>query len=146
MYERIVAAIDNDPDRSVKVVQAVAQLAKAVGSTVLVVHVRDVERPAALVTGRAGAIPPALHLESEEEARELVENAVAQLRDEGVQAEGQVEPGPGRTARQLLAIAEAAGANLIAVGDRSSAVTDVLLGSVAHRVVHLAQIPVLLVR
>ena len=146
MYERIVAAIDSDPDRSVKVVHAVSELAKGLGSTVLVVHVRDVERPAALVTGKAGAIPPSLHLESEEEARQLVETAVERLRGEGVQAEGQVEPGPGTTARQLLAIADSAGANLIAIGDRSSAVTDVLLGSVAHRVVHLAEIPVLLVR
>ena len=50
------------------------------------------------------------------------------------------------TARELLAIASSAGATEIVIGDRGSHVTDVLLGSVAHRVVHLAEIPVLLVR
>jgi nucleotide-binding universal stress UspA family protein len=145
MYERIVAAIDSDPDRSVKVIQAVGELGKACGSSVLVVHVRDVERPAAAVTGKAG-IPPSLHLESEEEAKKLVDDAVEQLRSEGVQSQGQVEPGPGSTARQLLEIADSTGANLVVIGDRSSNVAEMLLGSVAHRVVHLAKIPVLLVR
>jgi nucleotide-binding universal stress UspA family protein len=146
MFERIVAAIDSDPERSVKVVEAAKELAKACGSTVLVAHIRDVERPAASVTGRAGAIPPSLHLESEEEARGLVDAAVERLRGAGVQAGGQVGPGPGSTARQLLAIADSDSANLIVIGDRGSHVSDVLLGSVAHRVVHLAKVPVLLVR
>jgi nucleotide-binding universal stress UspA family protein len=146
MFERILAAIDSDPERSVKVIQATKELAKACGSSVLVAHILEVERPAATVTGRAGAIPPALHLESEEQARQLVDAAVERLRGDGVQAEGQVGPGAGSTARELLAIADSAGANLIVIGDRSSHVSDVLLGSVAHRVVHLAKIPVLLVR
>jgi universal stress protein A len=146
MFERIVAAIDSDPERSSKVIQATKELARAFGSSVLVAHVLDIERPAATVTGRAGAIPPSLHLESEEEARRLVDSAVEQLRADGVQAEGQIGPGAGSTARELLAIADAAGANLIVIGDRGSHMSDVLLGSVAHRVVNLAKVPVLLVR
>jgi nucleotide-binding universal stress UspA family protein len=146
MFERIVAAIDSDPERSVKVIQATKELARAFGSSVLVAHIVDVERPAAAVTGKAGAIPPSLHLESEEEARQLVDAAVGRLRGDGVQAEGQVGPGAGSRARELLAIADSADANLIVIGDRSSNVTDALLGGVAHRVVHLAKIPVLLVR
>ena len=146
MYERILAAIDSDPERSVKVIQATGELARARGSSVLVAHVRDVERPAAAVTGKAGAIPPAIHLESEEEARQLVDSAVERLRGDGLPAEGQVGPGAGSTARELLAIVDSAGANLIVIGDRGSHVSDVLLGSVAHRVVHLAKVPVLLVR
>lgn len=145
MFERIVAAIDSDPERSVKVVQAASGLAKACGSTVLVAHVRDVERPAAAMAGKAG-IPPSLHLESEEEAQALVDSAVERLRADDVQAEGQVGPGPGSTARQLLSIADASSADLIVIGDRGSHVSDVLLGSVANRVAHLAEIPVLLVR
>jgi len=43
-------------------------------------------------------------------------------------------------------IAQANGAILIIVGDRDSRVTDVLLGSVAHKIAHLADCPVLLVR
>jgi nucleotide-binding universal stress UspA family protein len=147
MFERIVAAIDSDPERSTKVIEATKVLAKAFESNVLVVHVRDVERQASMVgTARAGAVPPSLHFESEEEASQLVDTAVERLRGDGVQAEGQVGPGTGSTARELLAIATAAGASEIVIGDRGSHVTDVLLGSVAHRVVHLAEIPVLLVR
>jgi nucleotide-binding universal stress UspA family protein len=146
MFERIIAAIDSDPERSVKVIQATGELARACGSSVVVAHIRDVERSTATVTGKAGAIPPALHLESEEEARQLVDSAVERLRGDGLQAEGQVGAGAGSTARELLALADAAGANLIVTGDRGSHVTDVLLGSVAHRVVHLAKVPVLLVR
>ena len=71
MFERIVAAIDSDPERSVKVIQATGELARACGSSVVVAHIRDVERPAAAVSGKAGAIPPSLHLESEEEARQI---------------------------------------------------------------------------
>jgi nucleotide-binding universal stress UspA family protein len=147
MFERIVAAIDSDPERSVTVTEATKELAKAFESSVLVVHVRDIERQVAMVgTAKAGAVPPSLHFESEEEARELVDSAVERLRGDGVQAEGQIGTGVGSTARELLAIATTAGATEIVIGDRGSHVTDVLLGSVAHRVVHLAEIPVLLVR
>ena len=148
MFEKILAAIDSDPERSTRVLEASATLAKAFRSSVLVAYIRDVERPAAMVgaAARGSAVPPSLHFESEEEARQLVETAVERLRGEGVDAEGQVGPGTGSTARELLGIAAAAGSTQIVIGDRGSHVTDVLLGSVAHRVVHLAEIPVLLVR
>jgi nucleotide-binding universal stress UspA family protein len=149
MFERIVAAIDSDPERSARVVEAAKELAQKFGSEVVIAHVRDVERPTAMVapTARPGALPPVVHLESEEEARALVDAAVARLRHVGVRADGQIAPGTtGSTARELLAIAQSHGATLIVVGDRGSRVTDVLLGSVAYRVVHRAECPVLLVR
>jgi hypothetical protein len=77
---------------------------------VLVAHVREVERPAAMVAGpaRASALPPALHVESEEAAREIVEAAVYRLRRAGVQASGEVGPGAANSAaRELLVIAQA---------------------------------------
>jgi nucleotide-binding universal stress UspA family protein len=149
MFERIVAAIDRDPERSAKVVEAAQALAQKFSSEVVIAHIREVERPSTMVatTARPGAIPPALHFESEEEAREFVEAAVARLRSAGVRADGQIGTGAtGSTARELLAIAQASGATLIVVGDRGSRVTDVLLGSVAYRIVHRAECPVLLVR
>ena len=148
MFERIVAAIERDPERSARVMEAVKELAQKFSSEVLVAHVREVERPAAMVapTAKAGAIPPALHFESEEEARALVDAAVDRLRGAGVRADGQIGVGAGSTARELLAIAQSFGATLIVVGDRGSRVTDVLLGSVAYRIVHRAECPVLLVR
>ncbi len=148
MFERIVAAVDSDPERSTKVVEASRELASAFGSEVLVAHVRDLERSAAMVTptAKAGAIPPSLHFESEEEAKELVDTAVDHLRADGIAAAGQVGVGAGSTARELLEIAQAFRATVIVVGDRGSRVSDLLLGSVAHRIVHLAGFPVLLVR
>jgi nucleotide-binding universal stress UspA family protein len=147
MFERIIAAIDSDPERSARVVEAAQELAQKFSSRVVVAHVREVERPAAIIgTARPGALPPALHFESEEEARALVDAAVARLQSVGVRADGQIGVGAGSTARELLAIAQSHDATLIVVGDRGSRVSDLLLGSVAHRIVHLADCPVLLVR
>jgi nucleotide-binding universal stress UspA family protein len=148
VFERIVAAIDSDAGRANQVLKAAQELGHGFGSDVLIVHVRDVERRAAMVAavGKPGALPPAVHFETEESAQELVDGAVQQLRNAGVKAEGKVGPGGGSTARELLDIARAHDANLIVVGDRDSRVTDVILGGVAHRIVHLADCPVLLVR
>ncbi len=148
MFERIVAAIDSDPERSTKVVATAQELALKFHSTVIVAHVREVERPSAMVAaaGRPGALPPSVHVESEEDAATLVDGAVTRLRDAGIKANGQIGPGAGSTARELLDIARANGSTLIIVGDRDSRVSDVLLGGVAHKIAHLADCPVLLVR
>jgi hypothetical protein len=85
MFERIVAAIDNDAERAGKGVEAAAEVARARHAPVVVVHVRESERPTALATGamRPGVLPQALVLESEEEARALVDAAIARLHDAG---------------------------------------------------------------
>lgn len=148
MFERIVAAIDSDPERAGKVVETTRELARALDSRVMVVHVRELERPAAMVgTARPSALPPALHLESEEDARALVDDAVGTLQRAGVRADGRIGHGAeGSTARELLDMARSYRADLIVVGDRGSRVTDVLLGGVANRIAHLADCPVMLVR
>ncbi len=145
MFEKIVAAIDSDPERSAKVIQATLEVCRARTSEVVIAHVREVERPAPMLA-RAGALPPALHLESEEDAQHLVERKVEELRGAGVTVRGEVGTGGASTANELLKIAEAFAANLIVVGDRGSNVSDLLLGGVAHRIVHLAHCPVLVVR
>jgi nucleotide-binding universal stress UspA family protein len=96
--------------------------------------------------GKAGALPPSIHFETEDEAIDLVEAAVGRLRVASVEAQGRVGPGSASTARELLAIAADYGATAIIVAQRGGQVSEVLLGSVAHRVVHLATIPVLVVR
>lgn len=148
VFERIVAAIDTDTGRAEQVVNAAQELGQRFNADVLIVHVRDVERSASLVSaaGKPGALPPSLRLETEERAQELVDDAVRQLRAAGVKADGRIGPGAGSTARELLDIARSHRANLIVVGDRDSRVTDLILGGVAHRILHLADCPVLLVR
>ncbi len=148
MFERIVAAIDSDAARGELVLKTAQELGLAFQSDVLVAHVRQLERRAEFLAagGKPGALAPAVHFETEETAQELVNGAVEQLRQAGVKARGQVGTGAGSTARDLLDIARTHNASLIIVGDRNSRVTDVLLGGVAHRIVHLAECPVLLVR
>ena len=146
MFERIVAAIDRDPGRSARVIEATMELARAFASSVLVAQVRDERRAASVAPlAKAGAIPPALHFENEQAGRDLVNGAVRRLRAHGVHAEGHLGPGAGATARELVAIANASGATVIVIGDRSCRVIDALLGSVPQRVAQLAKIPVLLV-
>lgn len=150
MFKRIVAAIDTDTGRSEEIIRAAREIGERFGSRVLVAHVRDVERPAGVlaVAGKPGAFPgpSQIAMETEDRARGLVDAAVTELRRAGIDAHGEVGPGMGSTARELLDIAEQNRADLIIVGDRNSRLSDVVLGGVAHRIVHLAECPVLLVR
>ncbi|MDQ6773901.1 MAG: universal stress protein [Candidatus Dormibacteraeota bacterium] len=147
MFERILAAIDADPERAAKVLDAAQGLAGAGQGQVLVVHVRDLERSAGMIgMARPGAIPPRVNFESEETAQGLVDGAVAKLKSGGAEASGQVSMAGGSTARELLQIADQFRADVIVVGDRGSSALDVLLGSVAHKIVNLAKCQVLLVR
>jgi nucleotide-binding universal stress UspA family protein len=145
MFERIVAAINSDSERSAKVVEAARELALARVSKVLIAHVREVERPASLLA-KAGAIPPALHLDDRGDAGHLVEETVKELKAEGIEAEGRVGKNGSATAAELLDLADGYSADLIIVGDLGSTVSDMLQGGVAHRIVHLAECPVLVVR
>jgi nucleotide-binding universal stress UspA family protein len=148
VFERVVAAVDVDPGRSAAVLAAAREVGVAMHSRVLVVHVQELERPAALSgAGRPGLVPGPLPVShTAETARSFVEEAVQDLRRQGVEADGRVHSGEGSTAKELLDIAETFDATLIIVGDRGSRVTDLLLGSVAHKVVHSASCPVLVVR
>ncbi len=151
MFEHIVAAIDDDTIRRGRVIDATREIASALKSTVLVAHVRELERPGP-TTGRptalvsSGTTPAPIMLEDAALARALVDEAVRTLEKDGVEATGVVREGGGQTAKELLELAEESRADLIVVGDRGVHVTDLLLGSVAHRIVHGAPCPVLLIR
>lgn len=97
MFERIVATVDNDAERAGQVLEASQELGQALHSEVLVVHIREVKRPAAVIaaTGKPGALPPLVHLEEEGSAEQLVRTAVTRLQRAGVNAQGQVGPGAG---------------------------------------------------
>jgi nucleotide-binding universal stress UspA family protein len=148
MFRKIVAAIDADETRTDAVLSAAEGLSRALGAEVLVAHVRELERPGAMVAaaGRPGALQPLVHLESDSNSQSLVDDGVARLRRMGIAVRGHVADGGASTARQLIDVAEAFSADLIIVGDRASALSDVVLGGVAHRIVRLADCSVLLVR
>lgn len=138
MFGTIVLGYD-ESDHAARAARKVKALAKAGGDKVLVVHVQPLINP-----GRGG---PQVG-EEREEADEVLETALADFRADGIEASGQLH----RAARDqvgqiLIEAAEAAGAGLIAVGTRGrSAAQSLVLGSVAHQVIHRSMIPVLVVR
>ena len=130
MYSKILLAVDAGGVAE-SVVPAVASLARRAGATVIAVNVRGLDSSAE-TTRAAGA---------------TVDAVVAELRDAGVAAQGQVRTAIGAPAREIVAAATEAGADLIAMGSRGRGdLTGLLLGSTSHQVASLTGIPILLTR
>jgi nucleotide-binding universal stress UspA family protein len=137
MFERILLAVDGSApsDRATK---TVADLAEKFGSEVIVLHVKETEH-----TWAGG-----FELESPDEASELVDMTVRSLKDEGISARGELHHSIyGRAARVILELGSEEGVGLIVLGSRGlSDLAGLVLGSVTHKVLHLAHCPVLVVR
>ena len=147
MFEHIVAAIDDDTIRRGRVIDATLAVAAALKASVVVAHVRELERQVTM--GRPTTVVPTttpLVMEDESLARTIVSEAVRRLQEAGVEATGVIREGGGQTAKELLEVAEENDADLVVVGDRGVHLTNLVLGNVAHRIVHGAPCPVLLVR
>jgi nucleotide-binding universal stress UspA family protein len=85
--------------------------------------------------------------ESEDEAQRLVDDAVRQVQEGGVTARGFVLPMRGRLAQQIVELAEEESAGLIVLGSRGmSRIREMVIGSVANKVIHISPVPVLLAR
>ncbi len=136
MFGKILVAVDGS-ESAKKAASLAGELAKAMGSEVLVLHVREVE-----VGHFSGAMEPP------EDATKLVDGAVQDLASQGVSAKGDVRGAPfGRAASEIVEEASRSGADVIVMGTRGlSDVTAILVGSVAHKVIHLAHCPVLVAR
>jgi nucleotide-binding universal stress UspA family protein len=139
MFNRIVLGIDGS-DHAVKATAVAAELAKATGSEVLVLHV--LERMAASNGG------PATDLELPRDAASLVETAAARLREEGIKTTEKIVTAPsGRVAPEIMGAADEVSADLIVVGSRGlSDFSGLLVGSVSHKLIQHANCPVLVVR
>ena len=138
MFGSIVLGVD-ESDHAKRALATVQGLAKATGDRVIVVHVQPVGS-----YGRGGPIPE----ESEEAAKSFVDAVVADLRSDGVEAEGvAIAADTDRIGKALLDFAGQHRAGLVAVGTRGRAgTTALLLGSVAQDVIRESEIPVLVVR
>jgi len=145
MYERLLVSVDSSAD-SDKAVRVTGDLARRYSAQVLVVHGRDVRivPPPATST----PMPPrSIDLETEEEAREIVDAAVEALRKDGVEARGEVLTTRGHIGDHILDAARVMNADLIVLGSRGmSRLHQMVIGSVAHKIIQLASCPVLLVR
>jgi nucleotide-binding universal stress UspA family protein len=138
MFEHILTALDGSP-HDTKTLAATKELAKLAGGQVRVVHVREGH-----FIGRAGFVPSEEH----DDASELVDRAVADLVDAGVKATGTARASlSGLVVAEILAEAEESGASVIVMGTRGvNELTGLLVGSTAHKVLHLGRLPVLVTR
>lgn len=137
MFEKILLAVDGS-EHSAKAVDVAGDLAQRYDGEVVVLHVREHE-----ITWGAD-----IDIETAAEARSLVDGVVRRLKDAGVNVRGEVVRVPlGQIPRAILDMTVEEGAGLIVMGTRGlSDWGRLLMGSVAHKVVHLAEVPVLVVR
>ena len=137
MFERILLAVDGS-EHSRRAVVVAGDMSRRYGGEVIVLHVREHE-----VTWGAD-----IDVETADEARRLVDGVVRDLKDSGTNVRGEVVRVPlGQTPRAILDLAQEEAVGLIVMGTRGlSDWGRLLMGSVAHKIVHLAEVPVLVVR
>lgn len=137
MFKHILVAIDGS-SYTKQALPAAAEIAKKFDSEILVVHVSEHDR------GRAAVYT----LETPAGATAMVADAVKKLGDAGMNAKGKlVDVAAGHVAKAIVETAEANGSDLIVMGSRGlSDVQGMMLGSVTHKVMQTAVIPVLVVR
>jgi nucleotide-binding universal stress UspA family protein len=139
MYDKILVAIDNSEpsDRAVLAARDLAILSKG---EVWVMHLR--EREIAVKTGMAFSD------ETGADANAEVEGALKVLSEAGVKAHGEVGTTIyGYAARVIADNAADKDVDVIVMGSRGrSDLTGFILGSTVHKVIHLTDRPVLIVR
>ena len=137
MFKHILVAVDGST-YSQQALPTAIEVSRKFGSDVFVLHVSEHDR------GRAVAFP----LETPAEATQLVADAVKAIRDAGITASGELRNmAAGHVAKAIVETATAKNIDLIVMGSRGlSDVQGLLLGSVTHKVIQMAHIPVLVDR
>ena len=138
MYDKVLVAVDHSPSTD-RVLAAARELATLSKGEVWVVHVRERE-----VIPRLGLVPT----ESDAEAEEGVKAAAAALTEAGITVHAEVVDALfGHAAREIVDLARQHDASVIVMGSRGRGdLAGLVLGSTAHKVIHLADRPVLVVR
>jgi nucleotide-binding universal stress UspA family protein len=136
MFERMLLAVDGSAPSN-RAVELAKDIGAKSGSDILVLHVREHD---------GGRMAP--YGWESDEAGELVDVTVRQIKDAGVSARGELVRVPyGRAAREILAHAENEDVDVIVMGSRgTSDLAGLVMGSVTHKVLHLARCPVLVAR
>jgi nucleotide-binding universal stress UspA family protein len=144
MIESIVVGTDGSDTANVAVAEA-AQLAKAAGARVHVVSAYHPLRGAKVSASGAGGEQAAWQVQPDAGAESAVNEALAILRMDGVQAEAHTRTGD--PAEAILEVAEEEDASLIVVGNKGmTGAKRFLLGSVPSKLSHHAPCSVLIVR
>ena len=139
MYEKLLVAVDHSKATE-RVLAAARDLALLSKGEVWVVHLREREYAA-----KAGLVPSA---ETADDAHAQVDTAVKELAEAGITAHGVVRNTMfGYAAREIIEEAKGVDADVIIMGSRGRGdLAGLVLGSTAHKVIHLADRPVLVVR
>ena len=139
MYDKILVAVDHS-EISDRALDAARDLALLSNGEVWVLHLR--EREVAVKTGVS------LSDESMDEASAAVAAAVDKLTAAGVKAHGDVGTTLfGYAARNIVDDAKEHDVDVIVMGSRGRGdLAGLILGSTTHKVIHLADRPVLIVR
>jgi nucleotide-binding universal stress UspA family protein len=139
VFDRILVAVDLS-EISDRAVVAARDLAVLSTGEVWVLHLRERE-----IAVKAGVLPMD---ETTEEANAGVAACVEVLTQAGVKAHGEVRNTIfGYGAREIVNDAKEIGADVIVMGSRGRGdIAGLLIGSTAHKVIHLSDRPVLVVR
>ncbi len=139
MYEKILVAVDHS-EVSERALEAARGLASLSHGEVWVLHLRERE-----AMGKTGMLTST---ESSDEAAAAVSTAVQQLTEAGIKAHAVVRDTVfGYAAREIVSDAAGLGADVIVMGTRGRGdLAGLVLGSTAHKVIHLADRPVLVVQ
>jgi nucleotide-binding universal stress UspA family protein len=139
MYDKLLVAVDHS-HATERVLAAARDLASLSSGEVWILHLRERE-----VMPRAGVAMPT---ETADEAQEKVDAAVEELTRAGIKAHGVVRNTVyGYAGREIIEDAKAVNADAIIMGSRGRGdLAGLILGSTAHKVIHLADRPVLVVR
>jgi nucleotide-binding universal stress UspA family protein len=139
MYDKILVAVDHSAvsDRAVLAARDLAVLSKG---EVRVLHLRERE-----IGFKVGVLTED---ETTAEANAAVAASVEVLTQAGVKAHGEVRNTVfGYAAREIVNDAKENAADVIVMGSRGRGdIAGLLLGSTAHKVIHLSDRPVLVVR
>jgi nucleotide-binding universal stress UspA family protein len=138
MYSRILVTLENSPS-DVTILTHVRELAKALKSTVILIHVAD---------GWAARNVNALQLRESEEMRDdraYLAQCCAQLETAGISTDAVLASGD--PSEEIVSAAERENVDLIAMATHGHRfLNDIVRGSVANDVRHRSRVPVLLVR
>jgi nucleotide-binding universal stress UspA family protein len=139
MYEKLLVAVDHSKATE-RVVGAARDLASLSNGEVWVLHLRERE-----FLPKAGLVSSA---ELADDAQAQVDSAVGELTKAGIKAHGVMRNTLyGYAAREIVEDAKSLDVGVIIMGSRGrSDLAGLVLGSTAHKVIHLADRPVLVVR
>ena len=140
MYKKLLVAVDHSKATE-RVLGAARDLAALSGGEVWVLHLRERE-----ILPKAGGLVSSD--EFADAAQAQVDSAVGELTKAGIKAHGVLRSTLyGYAAREIVEDAKSLDVGVIILGSRGRGdLAGLVLGSTAHKVIHLADRPVLVVR